>query len=299
MNEVRWLIRDLTRAEEVVRRRAAEALLVSGWSRALHGEALERWQERVRMEAAAALVRVGEEAVPPLIRALQERQAEVRYWAAGALGCIRDARAVLPLIEALRDPDGRVRVGVVTALGRIGERRACSALCEALSDGDPGVRGCAAETLFQVGDAGAVPSLCRALGEEDPATRRAVVSALGEIARRDPTPALRAALPRLRRMLLPWSGEPAAARRECRAVIRRIETATACTRELPLPAEAEPDLERLPLPSEAGLRREELPMTPGRSRVVSKAWALERRVEGAGRPYPGLTPNAPLAASSE
>ncbi|MEW6233639.1 MAG: HEAT repeat domain-containing protein, partial [Chloroflexota bacterium] len=62
--------------------------------------------------------------VEPLIAALGDADAEVRRYAAWALGEIGDVRAVEPLIAALGDADAEVRRYAAWALGRIGDVRA-------------------------------------------------------------------------------------------------------------------------------------------------------------------------------
>ena len=73
----------------------------------------------VRSSAYRELIKIGEPAVEPLIRALGDRKWVVRAYAAEALGKIGDERAVEPLIAALRDNDATVRSIAAKALERI------------------------------------------------------------------------------------------------------------------------------------------------------------------------------------
>ena len=84
----------------------------------------------VRADAAAELGRMGEgakDAVPALIQALQDSDAEVRYNATWALGNIGEG-AVPALIQALQGPDEGVRWNAAEALGKIGTPEALEAV---------------------------------------------------------------------------------------------------------------------------------------------------------------------------
>src|SRR6266404_1886829 len=71
-------------------------------------------------------------AVPALIGALADQQAEVRTQAAWALGALRDDRAVEPLMKSVRDSDPQVRSQAAWALGALRNNRAVTALAEAV-----------------------------------------------------------------------------------------------------------------------------------------------------------------------
>jgi HEAT repeats len=126
----------------------------------------------------------------------------------------------------------------------------------------PRERAITAEELGRIGGEDAIEALCGALWDPHSEVRQAAAAALGAIAERHPTPALRAALPRLRRLAWRWPDDsldylellaswlPAneKARQVYRIARERIEAAT----ELPLPAEApRPSPEELPLPAAA------------------------------------------------
>lgn len=74
-----------------------------------------------------------ESAIPSLIGALQDNNAEIRQEAAKALGLMECKSAVPALIERLRDPHAGVRVNVAQALGKIGDTNAIKPLKERLS----------------------------------------------------------------------------------------------------------------------------------------------------------------------
>ncbi|MCX7840301.1 MAG: HEAT repeat domain-containing protein, partial [Anaerolineae bacterium] len=124
---------------------------------------------------------VTQQAVPLLIAALRDEDANVRERAAYALGEIGDVRAVEPLLVALRDENADVRGRAADALGRIGDVRAVEPLLVALRDESRLVRASAADALGKIGDVRAVEALLVALRDEDTSVHTSAVGALGEI----------------------------------------------------------------------------------------------------------------------
>ena len=102
-----------------------------------------------QFKALNVLIKIGEPAVPALIKALQDQSNPfTRRWeAAKALGVIKDERAVEPLIKAMSDENEVVRRVTAEALGRLGDKRAIPVLKEALKDKSWRVRRNAAESL--------------------------------------------------------------------------------------------------------------------------------------------------------
>lgn len=88
--------------------------------------------------------------VKGLIKALKDKDEDVRRDSAEALGKIRDKRAVEPLIEALKDKDEGVRKDSAEALGKIGDPSAVEPLIGALKDVDPYVRKAALDALKKI-----------------------------------------------------------------------------------------------------------------------------------------------------
>jgi HEAT repeat protein len=88
-------------------------------------------------------------AVESAIRALDDRVAEVRRAAVGALGRLRDGSAVAPLGKTLADPDAEVRVGAVRALGVIDDEGVLAFLVAALKDSDHRVREATSHVLTE------------------------------------------------------------------------------------------------------------------------------------------------------
>lgn len=74
--------------------------------------------------------------------------------AACALGDIRDEKAVEPLLKALHDKDSNVRQAAARALEDIGDDRATGPLRQALGDDFAGVRECATYALQKINRAG-------------------------------------------------------------------------------------------------------------------------------------------------
>lgn len=142
------LVAALSDSARVVRESAAEAL----------GDIDPNWE---KSDAARS-------AVQELLKALEDRDRDVRWWAAGLLGKIGDLRALEPLIHALQDDDWLVRCSTAEALGRIGDSRAVEPLIDALHDEDSSVRWATVEALGGLGDSRAIDPLIEvALSGED------------------------------------------------------------------------------------------------------------------------------------
>ena len=74
----------------------------------------------VREQARLALIDIGEEAVPSLVKALASNRQQVRWEAAKALVKIADPRSIAPLIKALQDEVFDIRWLAAEALIAIG-----------------------------------------------------------------------------------------------------------------------------------------------------------------------------------
>ncbi len=137
----------------------------------------------------------GKSAIRVLTKALSDKDAYVRYWAANYIGQTRstgptrpllvvqrDPLAVPPLIGALQDTGRLVREQAAESLGNIGHEIAVLPLCALLEDSDDGVRAKAAIALGKIGDNRACPALLKALtGEEYEAARRGMIIGLGKL----------------------------------------------------------------------------------------------------------------------
>jgi HEAT repeat protein len=90
------------------------------------------------------------QAVDPLIGSLGDSDSTVRFYAADALGKIKDARAVEPLIALLQDPEhGRA---AALPLGQLGDARAVEHLVRLLDAHQRHARTLAAQALQQLGN---------------------------------------------------------------------------------------------------------------------------------------------------
>ena len=70
-----------------------------------------------------------------LIKSLKDKDWQIRWYAASALGEMKDAGALEPIIETLKtDDNGYVRAMAAWALGEIGDPRAVEPLIEAIED---------------------------------------------------------------------------------------------------------------------------------------------------------------------
>jgi HEAT repeat protein len=202
-----WIVRARSPEEQYLHRDlllAAELAIESGYAQVIGVMLVPRLLQvlrgrqvgySVRESAVEALGRIGDaEAVPGLLEALHDADADVRWAAAAALERIGDAAAVPGLLEALHDADADVRWAAAAALERIGDAAAVPGLLAALRDANAGVRRAAAEMLGQIGDAAAVPGLLHALRDAEARVREAAAKALGQIGDATAVPGLLHAL---------------------------------------------------------------------------------------------------------
>jgi len=135
--------------------------------------------------ASEALVKIGEDAVDPLIKILEDANRTRRWRArfrtqiwfvAQILGKIGDARAVDPLIEALKNDEySEVQQSAAEALGKIGDARAVHPLIAALKE--PVTSWRAAEALGRIGEAAMGP-LTTALEKIEESERTRIADAV-------------------------------------------------------------------------------------------------------------------------
>lgn len=124
-----------------------------------------------------------QDVVASLAGLLAHDEADIRWWAARALGEIGES-AVEPLLPALGDVDADVRACAALALGCIGAGAAGPGLAARLTDDSAFVAGIAADALAMIGPA-AVESLLAVLAAEDASARLLAVRALARI--KDPS----------------------------------------------------------------------------------------------------------------
>jgi hypothetical protein len=116
--------------------------------------------------------------VAPLIKMLNDEDADVRKWAARGLCCFMDERAIEPLIAALGDENKDVRACVIRALGSSSDERVVEPLIAAMGDKDPDIRECVVRTLGCLDDPKAKAALVKALEDEDADVREWAVRCL-------------------------------------------------------------------------------------------------------------------------
>ncbi len=146
-------------------------------------------------EAALAISRLGDAALPAVRELLSRPSVDTRWWATRAIGAIGSAAAVSILIDQCADPDPDVRACAIHALGLSGERAtdAVPVLVQRLADTSMYVSRLAADALARIGSA-ATPALISLLRDGTPPVRGRAARALAQIADPKSIPALIAAL---------------------------------------------------------------------------------------------------------
>ena len=86
-----------------------------------------------------------------LLRKLRSESAEMRAYAAEALGSVGDVHAVAPLLEALTDDNTTVRRFAISSLGHLRDLRAVDNLIPFLQDEEPDMRCAAVVALGELG----------------------------------------------------------------------------------------------------------------------------------------------------
>jgi len=141
-------------------------------------------RQQSAMRAAFALSRIGTEAIPPLLTALNGDDAMLRQGAAKALGGMGPAahEAVPALIANLTHPDGEVHQSAIEALVEMGND-GIRPLIEGLASQDARMREGCARALGGIGKAArdAGPKLVELAGSESDVTAKA--AALGALSR--------------------------------------------------------------------------------------------------------------------
>ena len=154
-----------------------------------------------RSDVTRALVWIGPEAIPPLIRALTNQNDAVRNFAAYTLGSFAtNVQAAAPsLIKCLDDQHPSVRFNATRSLALIGANPeiVVPALVRKLKDPDHTVRCSAAYGLRSFGEQAkaVVPALLQALRDTDSEVRACVADALKHL---DPETAVNAGIEKVR-----------------------------------------------------------------------------------------------------
>lgn len=140
------------------------------------------WYEREQAagDLLQAIVKMGAEAVEPLIAALADREGTVRKFAALVLGELRDLRAVEELGMALYDLHHEVGRVAALALGSLGAP-AVDFLAEALHHPEIDVREHAILGLGMIQDARVSPLLVGMLQDPERSVQKQAILALGRL----------------------------------------------------------------------------------------------------------------------
>lgn len=126
--------------------------------------------------------------VPALIDCLNEQDADLRIYAAQALGEQHDDRAVAALMQALEDPNSNVRYHAIDALGQLQVQEAAEQLVSIALSGDFFLAFPALDALTRIGDSTVVSRLTPLL--EDELLCTAVTTLLGQLGDASVVPAL-------------------------------------------------------------------------------------------------------------
>lgn len=160
-----------------VRREAVDNLARQSDSQVM-GELLRMLREQHRNpnvlnSVLQVLVLSNVDPIPSLIECLKEGDADLRIYAALALGERLDPRATVPLIECLLDVDTNVRYHAIEALGRLRAVEAVEPLVSLVQSGDFFLAFPAMDALMRIGDRSIAPSLIPLLENQLLATQAA------------------------------------------------------------------------------------------------------------------------------
>jgi HEAT repeat protein len=167
-----------------VRSSAADALGKIGDAQAIPGllKLVEDSDSSVRRRAAEALGKIGDsQAIPGLFKLVEDSDYSVRSSAAEALGKIGDSQAIPGLLKLVEDSDYSVRSRAADALGKIGDSQAIPELLKLVEDSDSYVGMRAADALGKIGDSQAIPGLLKLVQHSDSSVRSSAADALGKI----------------------------------------------------------------------------------------------------------------------
>jgi len=123
-----------------VRKYAIAALGKIRDERVLDPLMLQLRNDEFKDDALNALVELGQPALSRLIKALKDKDENIRKQAVLALGRIKEAEAIEPLIEMLGDVDWFTRLTAAAALEAIGDERGREAIKPLMKDPDMVVR---------------------------------------------------------------------------------------------------------------------------------------------------------------
>ena len=129
--------------------------------------------------ALTALVHTERDVVPRLVPLMDDGDADVRTYAALALGLLEDPRGVPRLVAALDDGNANVRFHAIEALGRIGSREAAVPVAAVAESRDFSVAFAALDALAHIGEPSVAPRLVPLL--DDPLLQAAAAEAIAAL----------------------------------------------------------------------------------------------------------------------
>jgi HEAT repeat protein len=192
------LLRDEVQAVRVVRLALDVDLMLGA---RLAGEVQREFQKRtvglvdgldVPQWLKAELLREvrSDEAIPRLLKFVEDSDSDVRRMAADALGKIGGEQAMTGLLKLVEDSNSYVRRMAADALGKIVDAQAIPGLLKLVEHSDSDVRSSAADVLSKIGDAQAIPELLKLVEYSDSDVRKSAVYALGNIGNEQAIPGL-------------------------------------------------------------------------------------------------------------
>ncbi|WP_293144146.1 MULTISPECIES: HEAT repeat domain-containing protein [unclassified Microcoleus] len=122
-----------------------------------------------------------DEAIPGLLKFVEDSDSDVRRRVADALGAIGSELAISELFKLVEDSDSHVRWSVADALGKIGDKAAISGLFKLVEDSDSGVRWSVTDALGEISSDAAITELIELLEDSDSYVRMRAAYALGNI----------------------------------------------------------------------------------------------------------------------
>jgi len=139
-------------------------------------------EARVIVPEKRTLRALGNASMDSLIKALGDKDPEVREDAVDSLAEFEDEKVIMHLTKVLlNDKDEDVRANAADVLGELGGENARDALIQALQDEDAGVRESAVDALAEIGGQEVVPPLTVVLRDEVDDVRESAADALEEI----------------------------------------------------------------------------------------------------------------------
>lgn len=185
--EISFLIKTLDNPEaEIDRRRNAAVMLGSLKAEAAAPSLVRAMDDKdagLRWRSIEALGELGGQSARPAIEAkLVDPDEDVRMFAVGTLGVLGSEESIKPLKGLLTSSNSQMRMNIIRSLKKIGGPAGAEAISGALSDGDGYVQTMAIESLAELKateDANKIKLLAK---NQSPSVRAAVMRALGELA---------------------------------------------------------------------------------------------------------------------